>query len=146
MIYNASHLIKTKHARKLVDNWRKRPHKPPKEKDTEAVWFPKALLLDALKTKDPGKEISGLRFYMGAYEENNEQFPKEHAYKGMVNLIIVQTYTVDGPGGIQIETDILQDPDAEPAYDSDKAFFEEYNDGQICPPGKGCDATGLRDF
>lgn len=136
-----SHKIKTALARQLVLNYKTmKLGRQLREDDTHAVWFPKEVLLDALNATDlePGATVSGLRFYLGAYD--NEHQP-EVGKKEKLTLVIVQTKKVG-----EAQKDILEDPTAHPAYLMPKlAEPVEFNDGQLCPP-PGCDEDGLLKF
>jgi len=96
---------------------------------------------------DAGKWIlpNGLRFYFAAYEAFDPTRPpryKEDQEK--ITLVIVPTtHMMDTTGHIIMHPyrtvdkeilpfDLLEDPDALPAYDTHS--FKEGNDGQICPP------------
>ncbi len=150
--------IRTKHARKLADNYRKQKKgRLIEEGETLGVWFSRNILEQALGITGPdaGKNISGLRFYMGAYEKDFDDYPNDPDYKGKITLIIVQT-TEGTPGkdGRPVYVDILEDPYAKPEYDQDIIELhlneserrQEYNDGQLCPPPAGCQRLGLLDF
>lgn len=133
--------IKTKHARKLADNYWKKHEGKLMEDETLSVWFSKEILLEALADS----EICGLRFYMGAYEKDYDHYPTDEHYKGKNTLIIVQTRKKETKDGLIYE-DILQDERAKPEYDTVEKLTE-YNDGQLCPPPRGrCRDLGLLNY
>jgi hypothetical protein len=131
--------IPTSLARQLAKNYRNlKLGKPLKYDDTHAVWFSRDTILEALNVINPDPNVgvvSGIRFYLGAYEEGNVQ-PSDNK-KGKLTLIIIQTRTVQGK-----EKDYLTSPNDPPGYPQDVI---EYNDGQLCPP-PGCDPDGLLNF
>lgn len=141
------------YARKLVENFgTKKIDKTLPKDETRAVWFSKESILEALgldpATTDTG-EITGIRFYFGAYE-NHDGYPANDADYNKMTLVMVKT----GQDSIQVyrgtvaETmylDIIKDPTAIPEYpDTAPASTAEktcYNDGQIIPPPP--DGVGL---
>jgi hypothetical protein len=124
--------------------------------DSQAVWFSKEVLLEALGfDRDMSTAISGIRFYFAAYENRNDvKCPLDPDDNGKLTLVLVQTVEVDGEreregklGERQKQRDILGNPDSEPSYPPlpPSKFFKEFNDGQLCPP-PNCDTNGLLNF
>ena len=121
--------------------------------DSQAVWFSKRILLEALGLDpDTSTIISGIRFYFAAYEDKNDiKCPLDPDDNGKLTLVLVQTIEVDGeieregkPGERQKQRDILGNPNSAPGYPVPASkFFREFDDGQLCPPPAGCDSDGL---
>lgn len=136
--------IPTAYARQLAKNYRNQKRgKPLLIDDTEAVWFPKEVFLEALNLPldtDTGN-ISGIRVYLGAYE-NRSDYPRNPDWRRQLTLVLAQTESRDNGSGTIVERDILDDPDANPSYPNP---IDTFNDGQICPPPK-CDDRGLLNF
>ena len=140
------------YARKLVQNYvnKKIDTKLPLN-ETRAVWFQKELILEALGL-DPGMdtgEISGLRFYLGAYEDH-DGYPESDADYNKITLVMVKTGqdTIEVDRGTITETmykDIIKDPNADPEYPDiappSTAEKTCYNEGQSIPPPP--DGAGL---
>lgn len=134
--------IPTGYARKLAQNYRdNKLGQRILDNDSRAVWFPKETILEALGL-EPGTttEFSGLRFYLGAYEDKDhapEKYPKNRLHCNKITLVIVATKEIQ-----DYHKDDLDEPDATPEY---PVPFREFNDGQLCPP-PNCDPDGLLNF
>ncbi|MFT3911983.1 MAG: hypothetical protein QM737_21340 [Ferruginibacter sp.] len=113
--------------------------------DTQAVWFSTEMLLQALKIEPTAAtpEITGLRFYFGAYGDM-PGFPKDPSQYGKLTLVVVQTgeesIPVETPEGEEkVYLDIIDDSEAEvePAYPTSAepvAAKSTFNEGQLYPP------------
>lgn len=143
--------IDLSYARQLAKNFRDNQLASGKIRtdDTQAVWFSKQVLLNALS----GDDVTGLRFYFGSYE-TKPGFPENPFDQNKLTLIAVQT----GKDSIQIERgsvvetaflDVITDPSEKPAYPSSPgpAAKNTYNnEGQCSPPPMPSSRLGLLDF
>ena len=130
--------------------------------DTQAVWFSKDVLLQALGL-EPGSgsdDITGIRFYFGAYAEE-PGYPDNAFDQNKMTLVLVTTgtqqITIDRAGTPEIAyVDIIDKPNTKPSYPdagaastigSGSAVAKNYyNDGQMAPPPPPGASLGLLDF
>jgi len=143
--------ISTGHAKKLIQNYIiNNVGEKIDPNGTRAVWFSREAILTALNTPVQGTEPNGLRFYFGSYETYNPPFPPifEIDQSKITLVIIPTTHKLDDEGEIIMHPyrktevlpyDLLENPEADPAYDSISAAandsnFAAANDGQLCPP------------
>jgi hypothetical protein len=124
--------------------------------DTQAVWFSKDVLLDALGL-DAGAgspDVTGIRIYFGAYAAETG-YPDNTYDQNKLTLVLVRT------GNSQIEIsrggspeiaylDIIDDPTTQPSYpDSSKGAVtgkNYYNEAQLVPPPSNATGLGLLDW
>lgn len=140
------------YARQLAKNFR--DNKLEKQtllpNDAQAVWFSKEVLLDALG----GADVTGIRFYFGAYEEH-PGYPENPYDYNKLTLVLVQT----GPDKISIDRggvmedaylDIITNPSTPPSYPPTSGPVvitkNYFNDGQMNPPPVNAIGLGLMDF
>lgn len=152
---NGGKAISLGYARQLVKNYLdNKLGKPLLTDDTEAIWFSKEIILDALGL-DPNldtKAITGLRLYMGAYSDK-DGYPANVADQNKLTLVVVPTndQTIEVDRGSQKEEmykDNVNDTSTQPAYPSAGATTSKvYNDGSmIPPPPKPAAALGLMEY
>ena len=130
-----------------------------KNDDTRAVWFSKEAILEVLGLS-PGtdtKDVTGLRFYFAAYEEE-KNYPSNPYDNNKLTLVITQTgkesITIDR-GGVseQAFLDIIDDQGpggkTQPSYPTGTPGGNNnliFNEGQFCPPPVHGSGLGLMDW
>lgn len=154
-------LIDLKYARQLAKNYKlnKLDKGEILTDDTQAVWFSKDVLLAALgaPTGSGAADVSGIRFYFGAYE-SQEGYPQNSFDRNKLTLVMVQTgtdrITIDRNGVSETAfLDVTGDPDPsnpiQPAYPNpaDPVTGKTcYNEGQMAPPPNNAAGLGLMDW
>jgi hypothetical protein len=141
------------YARQLVDNFKKnRLDKLLPKNDSQAVWFSKEVILDALGLP-PGTNtgtVTGIRIYLAAYEIH-DGFPSNIADQNKLTMVLVPTGTdeVEFDHGIETETAFKDIIDAQtmaasyPDEDPTIPAGRYYNDGQLYPPPRSSEGLGL---
>lgn len=155
----AGNPIGLNYARKLADNYvQKKLGQTLLQDDTQAVWFSKETILTALglPADTETNEVTGLRFYFGAYEDE-PGFPESSTDQNRLTLVIVQTGdtlidfvkddNLDAAYADIIEDMIPGEP-TQPGYpsaDDPSPNMRYYNDGQTSPPPTDLE-LGLMDW
>ncbi len=136
------------YARKLADNYvQNKLGQKLLPDDTQAVWFSKETILSALGLPPDSdtKEVTGLRFYFGAYS-NEPGYPESATDQNKLTLVIVQTgdtvieFVRDGnpdAAYADIIEDMIPGEPTQPAYpstDDPAPNMRYFNDGQTVPP------------
>lgn len=150
-------LIELAYARQLALNYEtNKLTQVLKPDETRAVWFSAKTVLAALGLPDvePTADITGLRFYFGAYGSVTG-YPANPADYDKMTLVMIATGedTLDIPGDVAY-TDIIDPVDVaakpQPAYPSTPpgptGATAVYNDGQNFPPPSNVAGLGLMDW
>jgi hypothetical protein len=131
--------ISTGYARQLVKNFRdnKRLSGVIEKDEPTSIWFDANTILKVLGVEESckNKDISGIRFYFGAYGTENDHNGREVNYEKLT-LVMVQT-SEDDPlifNNEKYYKDNLTNPEEKPTYIRNKPAMEEANEGQFCPP------------
>jgi len=138
--------ISLSYARQLVKNYKDNDLATSSilPNDTQAVWFSKEILLEALGVPagSGSADITGLRFYFGAYGYDVDGYPADPDDQDKLTLVIVETGTesieVERKGEMEtVYLDLITDTTTEPSYpDPARAVTDKttFNDGQSYPP------------
>lgn len=130
--------ISSGHAKKLIENFKKDKIGKPYNTEETGIWFNRADI-EAMFADVNGRKVHGVRFYLGAYENNIPGIPARDHEKGKITLVMVPTSDtlLTDPTGITYYEDLWNDPKATPEYDKegdDMSLYSEGNDGQVAPP------------
>ena len=152
------------YARQLVSNYKENNLSKGQilTNDTQAVWFSKDVLLEALglSAGSGSEDVTGIRFYFGAYA-TEPGYPDNTFDQNKLTLVLVTTGTsqieISRDGSPEIAfLDIIDDPATKPSYpDADTSGTmtpggavskNYYNDGQLVPPPFNATGLGLMDW
>ncbi|MEO8768772.1 MAG: hypothetical protein ABI402_01750 [Ferruginibacter sp.] len=147
------------YARQLASNYRENKLSKGQilTNDTQAVWFSKDVLLEALGVAagSGSEDITGIRVYFGAYAEE-PGYPDNTFDQNKLTLVLVTTGTdkidIDRNGSPEIAyLDIIDDPGTKPSYPdatngTTVAGKNYYNEAQLVPPPNSANGLGLLDW
>lgn len=147
--------IPLSYARQLVKNYKETKLSKGEilTDDTESVWFSKEIILAALglDANTDTKEITGLRFYLGAYTDKSG-FPSNAEYQNKMTLVIAQTSNTKiidpkHPDDFFYD-DNITDNTTQPSYPGSGSVISDkvYNEGQMIPPPPRPSKTGLTNW